>query len=166
MRLARAAAQRVWLGLLLVLSGLGSAEPARANQGTLEVQVMVEVTCRVLSGSLDFGTYVSGQSAPLLGQGSIGFEDCPAGQLSFALDGGGAGNVAKRQLSDGAGHGLAYQLYRDPARKSVLGAGKSALAFTIDERGSGSVTVYGTVPGRQRVPAGLYTDTVGVTLTF
>lgn len=143
-----------------------AAARAASDQGTLDVHVQVQVTCTVTAGSLDFGTYVSGQRDPLQGEGSIGYDDCPAGDLLVALDSGTNGSRKSRAMRSGAGDRINYQLYRNPERKQVWGTGKSALEVSLDQRGSGRVPVYGTVLGGQSVPAGDYSDTVNVTLSF
>ena len=61
---------------------------------------------------------------------------------------------------------LNYGLYRDSARSQSFGQGSNAKVVTLTGPGSGSVSLYGRIPGGQIVPAGTYTDTVVVTLSF
>ncbi len=151
---------------LLALAGASVDAHAAGDSGTLDVRVEVEVTCTVTSSSIDFGTYVSGQRDPLLAEGSIGYDDCPASDLLIELDGGQGGAAKTRMMASGGGERIAYELYKDDARKTVWRTGKAGQTITLTDRGSGTVPVYGSIPGRQSVPAGVYVDTVNITLSF
>lgn len=153
--------------LLLLATAVVAAAPARAatTTGNLSVTVEVVATCKVGAASLGFGTYGVGQTADLRAQGSIAYEGCGTGRLKVHLDGGTSRNTAARTLVDAAGNKLAYQLYRDSSRKKVWGTGSNALTFT-PASASGTLVVYGTIPGGQSVPVGTYSDTVLVTIDF
>lgn len=151
---------------LLVLAGSSVSAHAAGDTGTLDVRVEVQVTCTVTSSSIDFGTYVSGQRDTLLAKGSIGYDDCPASDLLIELDGGQGGDSKTRMMTSTGGSRIAYELYRDEARKAVWRTGKSGQTVSLGERGSGTLPVYGSIPGRQSVPAGVYVDTINVTLSF
>jgi spore coat protein U-like protein len=153
---------------LLILSFLGllaGSAAAGTATGNLAITVEVIATCKVGAASLGFGTYGAGQTADLKAQGSIAYEGCGTGQLRVQLDGGTSKNTAARTLVNSAGNKLAYQLFRDSARTKVWGIGSNALTFTPSS-GSGSLVVYGTIPGGQSVPVGRYGDTVLVTIDF
>ncbi len=151
------------LSLLLLPTGTGAV--AATVTGNLAVTVEVIATCKVGAASLGFGTYGVGQTADLKAQGTIAYEGCGTGRLKVHLDGGTNRNTAARTLVDSAGNKLAYQLYRDSARTKVWGTGSNALSFTPSS-GTGSLVVYGTIPGGQSVPVGRYSDTVLVTVDF
>jgi spore coat protein U-like protein len=151
---------------LLVLAGTSVSARAAGDRGTLGVRVEVEVTCTVTSSAIDFGTYVSGQRDPLLAEGSIGYADCPASDLLIELDGGQGGTTKTRMMADAGADRIAYELYKDEARKTVWRAAKAGQTVSLADRGSGTVPVYGSIPGRQFVPAGVYVDTVNITLSF
>lgn len=142
-----------------------SAAYAATTTGNLAVTVEVISSCRVGAASLDFGVYGSGQSSDLRAQGTIAYENCIAATLKISLDGGSSGNINGRTLVNAAGNRLTYQLYRDSARTRIWGTGSNALSFT-PTNASGSVPVYGTIPGGQAVPVGRYSDTVVVTIEF
>lgn len=152
-----------WILLLLVAPA--AAAGAATATGSLAITVEVIATCRVGTASLGFGTYGAGQTADLKAQGSIAYEGCATGQLKVALDGGTSRSTSARTLVDSAGNRLAYQLYRDSARSKVWGTGSNALNFTPTSS-SGTLVVYGTIPGGQSVPVGRYADTVLVTIDF
>jgi spore coat protein U-like protein len=148
--------------LLAVVAGPAAASTATGN---LAVTVEVVSTCKVGTASLDFGTYGTGQTADLKAEGRIAYEGCGTGQLRVELDGGASGRTNARTLVNGAGDKLVYQLYRDNARTKVWGTGSNALAFR-PSASTGSLTVYGTIPGGQSVPVGRYNDSVLVTIDF
>lgn len=133
---------------------------------TLAVRVVVQPACTVSGGTLDFGSYTSGQTSVLNGFTQIAYSNCPAGQLRFQLDGGGSGAPAARRMSNGSGGQLAYAIFRDSARTQQFGLGGDAKLVTLAAAGSGNVSVYGQIPANQSAAAGTYTDTVVITLDF
>jgi spore coat protein U-like protein len=139
---------------------------AASDTDILTVRVTVQESCSISGSTIDFGTYSAGQQAALDAQGTIAYNNCAAGTLTLALDGGTAGNVANRAMANGDGGSLNYQLYRNSSRSQVWGTGSDALQVVLLEPDSGNVPVYGRIPGSQNVPGGSYTDTVNVTLTF
>ena len=96
--------------------------------------------------------------------GTINYVNC-SGNLSFALDGGGSGNINARQMSSGSGR-LNYQIYRNAARNAVWGTGADAQGVMLIGTQSGATSVYGRIPASQIVADGTYTDVVNITLTF
>ena len=139
---------------------------AAADTDILTVRVTVQEACSIAGSTIDFGTYSAGQQTALDAQGAVTYSNCAAGTLTIALDGGASGNVASRAMANGSGNNLSYQLYRNSARNQVWGSGNEAQQVVLLVPDSGSVPVYGRIPGSQNVPAGMYTDTVNVTLTF
>jgi spore coat protein U-like protein len=151
---------------LLVLVATASAQPARAaeDRDVLTVTATVLSACSLSGGALNFGVYTSGQTSDVNADGTINFVNC-SGTLTFALDGGGSGNVNARQMSMGASR-LNYQIYRNPPRNAVWGTGADAQVQILFGAQNGFVTVYGRIPAGQIVAEGTYTDTVNITLTF
>ena len=152
--------------LLLGLAMVADAPPAGSATDTdvLQVTATVQTSCSLSGGNLDFGTYTSGQPGNLDATGTINFVNC-SGNLSFALDGGGGGNVNARYMQQGANR-LFYQIYRNSVRNAVWGTGSESHNVVLLGAQSGSVPVYGRIPAGQTVPDGTYTDTVNITLTF
>ena len=152
--------------LLAALAVISLSQPVRSATDTdvLTVTATVLSACSLSGGTLAFGSYASGQTEDADVDGTINYVNC-SGTLTFALDGGGSGNINARQMSNGANR-LSYQIYRNAARNAVWGTGADAQTQILLETRNGSVTVYGRIPGGQVVPAGTYTDTVNVTLTF
>lgn len=151
---------------LLALAATVSSQPARSaeDRDVLAVTATVLSACSLSGGTLDFGSYTSGQTNDADVNGTINFVNC-TGTLTFALDGGTNGNVNARQMRSGANR-LNYQIYRTSARNAVWGSGTDSYVQVLFETRNGFATVYGRIPAGQIVPAGDYTDTVNVTLTF
>ncbi len=159
---------RIVATLALALLATATTGQARAatHTGTLAVSVTVQSVCAVDGGSLDFGSYNGGQSSNADATGSINYMGCAAGTLTFALDGGQSGDETARQLKSASGQSLAYQLYRNSARTQIWGTGTNTMGLQLLVAGSGSIPVYGRIPGGQAATAGTYTDAVNITLTF
>ncbi len=155
---------RLWVAAA-ALSGLAGIAVAGTDTDQLTVTATVQTGCALAGGSLDFGQYTSGQPGDLDVTGAINFVNCAAGNLTFELDGGGSGDVNNRAMSSGSNK-LNYQIFRDPARSANWATGANAKVTQLLSTQSGKVDVYGRIPGGQTVPAGSYTDTVTVTLTF
>jgi spore coat protein U-like protein len=152
--------------MLVALLLVGHAGPARAGTDTdiLTVTATVLSACSLSGGTLNFGSYTSGQTTNLDVTGVINYVNC-SGSLTFALDGGLSGSVNARQMQQGAGR-LNYQIFRNAVRNAVWGVGAEAQGVVLIGTQSGSITVYGRIPSGQVVPDGTYTDTVNITLTF
>jgi spore coat protein U-like protein len=154
--------------LRLVTAWAALLAPAAARAGTdtdqLTVTATVQSGCALSGGTLNFGTYTSGQQTDLDATGQISYTNC-SGTLTFALDGGGSANVNARQMSSGSNR-LNYQIYRTSAMNAVWGTGTNAHTAVLLTTQSSSVTVYGRIPKSQAVPDGVYTDVVNITLTF
>lgn len=148
---------------LLVGTGIANAFTAT---GTLTVQVNVQPGCAISGSALDFGTYTAGQASDLLASTVIEYSNCLAGQLTVEFDGGSSGTTTDRRMSNGDDDELSYALYSDAARTGNLGQGSEAKVIDLTTAGSGSFSIYGSIPGSQLVPAGTYTDTVNITITF
>jgi len=156
---------RLFLAAAVLAITAAPAFAAGTDTDVLTVRVTVQEACTIVGGTLDFGTYSSGQQTALDAEGTISYNSCAAGTLTIALDGGSAANVNNRRMASGDSQ-LGYQLYRNSARSNVWGTGDQALERVLLVPDSGSIPVYGRIPGGQNVPGGNYTDTVTVTLTF
>ncbi|HEX8216858.1 MAG TPA: spore coat U domain-containing protein [Allosphingosinicella sp.] len=163
---------RIKSALVIGACAAAFATPAAAGtQGTgLGVSANVTANCSVVANPVDFGDIDTLDSTAVLGSGSVDVT-CTngTGWTATADIGGGSGaTFASRRLTFG-GNTLNYTLYRDAARSQVWGDGTNS-TFTVTGSGSGSqqsFNVYGRLPGGQSsAPAGLYTDTVNVTITY
>lgn len=162
-----AAASRFLLFAAVAALAVQAAEArAATTTGSLSVRVVVQPSCTVTGGTLDFGTYTSGQATDLQATAQIGYTNCSAASLRFDLSGGANGTTTARRASNGEGVFLNYALFRDTARTLNFADGTSGLTVTPATGGTGNITVHGRVPKSQTVAAGTYTDIVTITLNF
>jgi spore coat protein U-like protein len=137
---------------------------AGTDTDTLSVTATVLNACALNGGTMAFGQYLSGQTTNLDATGQINYVNC-SGTLTFELDGGQSADVSNRVMLSGTSQ-LRYQLYRNSTRTSIWGLGTNAQQLTLLTPLTGKIDVYGRIPSGQTVPAGSYTDTVNITLTF
>ncbi|HVV81425.1 MAG TPA: spore coat U domain-containing protein [Kofleriaceae bacterium] len=150
--------------LLAVMAaiGLAAVAPAEATAGSCTVTTVAPVT---------FGTYDIFDSAPVLSTGSIVFECsdlAPSDTVRIDLDGGNAHRLFPRAMIQGAFQ-LAYNLYLDAAHRLIWGdgtGGSTTYGPVHPRNGVNTVYLYGKIPPGQDVGAGVYTDTVTVTVMF
>jgi len=153
----------------------GSATPSSCqNAGTLvttsasfTAKASVTALCSVNAVTLDFGTPGLLTSA-VPSTSSIGVQCASGVAYNVGLDGGlhSGNSINARKMVLGA-NSVAYQLYRDSGRTAVWG--NTVNTNTVSGTGTGSIqnlTVYGQVPAQTTPPAGTYTDTVVVSVTY
>lgn len=156
--------------LATLLSSLLMA-PTRANAACAPLSLC---SCSVTATGVSFGNYIAVNTASTDSTGSVRVR-CTlfialGGSFTVDLSPGSSGNYAQRTLRNGPSI-LTYNLYTDAARTQILGDGSGSSSrithnFTgllgIDQ----TVTVYGRIRAGQNVPAGIYTDTIIVTVTY
>jgi len=163
------------LRLLVGTLGLiGTAYASRAASGAdatadLRVQALVEASCRLEGGTLDFGTYQSEQNNDQQARTRIKYR-CPEG-LDITLNLGPGEHPTRRSRGmehDDDDDTLAYQLFKDQSFTESWGDGASnGSGLNISSTPGGgpeSVNVFGEIPAGQDVPPGAYNDTVLITL--
>ncbi|MBC3917084.1 spore coat U domain-containing protein [Undibacterium sp. CY18W] len=139
---------------------------AATSTGSLSVSATVLSACSVTGASLAFGTYASSQ----IDNSAAVSVTCTNGtSYNVGLDaGGGSGaTMAVRKMTGSVSGTLSYSLYKDAGRSTVWG--NTVGSDTTIGTGTGaaqSISVYGRVPAGQSVTAGVYSDTVTVTLTY
>jgi spore coat protein U-like protein len=130
-------------------------------------------TCRIRLSGLDFGTYRSLDRTPdtVLGRLDV---LCTADSANGAtphvtISAGNSGQFAERTMTF-ANHLLRYNLYAEPTRRLVLGDGSAGTAAFATPRArtrrSQSWPIFGLIAPGQRVPAGIYTDTLLIEVEF
>jgi len=140
---------------LLILSGLvlaAAATPAHA------------ASCSVTAQGVNFGVYDPFAAADLDGVGNINIVCDVEVTVTIALSTG-SGTYAARTLSGDSAQ-LTYNLFTSAQRLVVWGdgsGGSDTLSATVQ---SADIPVYGTIEARQNVPAGSYTDTIVVTVSY
>jgi spore coat protein U-like protein len=120
----------------------------------------------VVGSTIAFGNY---SSAQIDQSGNIAVLCTNGTPYTIGLDaGGGSGaTTSNRKMSGSLGGTLNYALFRDSARANNWGS----TSGTDTQAGTGSglvqnLTVYGRIASGQTPLAGIYTDTVLVTLTY
>jgi spore coat protein U-like protein len=147
----------------------GAAQAATAST-TLSVTATVTSNCTVSTTPVAFGSIdvIAGTNADATGGVTVTCTNGTGWSAAAGVGGGAGATFASRKMTAGANL-LNYTLYTDAARTSVWGDGSGTTA-TVSNTGSGAAqafTVYGRVPlGQTTVPAGGYSDTVAVTITY
>lgn len=120
-------------------------------------------TCSVSSPGLAFGSYDALASSSLDGVGNINVSCDVSASFTIALSAG-SGSFEQRLMTAGASQ-LGYNLYTDASRTTVWGDGITG--NTVSATGDAvTVSVYGRIPARQNVPAGVYADSITVTVSY
>ena len=160
--------------LVGTLGLIGTVYASRAASGAdptanPRVQALVEASCRLEGGTLDFGTYRPEQNNDQEARTRIKYR-CPEG-LNMTLNLGPGGNPTRRargMTRDDDDDTLAYQLFEDRSLADTWGDGSSnGPGLNIPETpggGSQSVNVFGRIPAGEEVPPGAYNDIVRITL--
>ncbi|NTX35985.1 spore coat protein U domain-containing protein [Myxococcus sp. CA033] len=148
--------------LALMLAGLCGLLSASAR-ASCEIRNVV---------GLRFLNYTPTSTLPLDTTGSITFR-CSLIQLTpvtIDLSQGGSNNYALRRMQGPSSSTLVYNLYLDATRLSIWGnglSGTSRYGPVLPLLGQDiTVPIHGRVPAQQSVPAGSYSDTLVVTVTF
>lgn len=154
---------------LLALGMIGPV-PAHAatEQTTFTVSATVVAACAVSASNLSFGNYNPTLGTPNDNQTSLLVTCTNGAGYNVGLDvGAGSGATTAERKMTHSSNTLLYTLYRDSNRTLVWGdsVGSNTLAST----GTGAqqtVNVYGRIAAAQAAPAGAYSDTITVTVTF
>ena len=140
-------------------------------------------SCGVTATPLVFSNYTSPGGARVDSSAAVLVTCTPAYLLlacktsyTLSLSVGGHATGAQRQMAAGAGR-LAYGLFSDSLRQQPWGDG-GASGPTVDGTittsllglvclpGNRPHTIHGRIPANQNVPAGAYTDSVVLTVTY
>jgi len=161
---------RAMVAGVVALAAFGSGHQAYAATATSSIAVTAAIlqTCIVSASALAFGTYDPTSATPSDSSTALTVTCSLATTYNVGLSaGGGSGaSVATRKMTSG-GNTLDYSLYTSAARSTVWG--NTVGVDTVSGTGTGlpvAYTVYGRVAAQQSVPAGAYTDTVTVTVTY
>lgn len=144
-------------------TGFGATAPSP----TFTINATVPANCLVATQNIDFGSKgVLTANADATGQVTV---TCtPSTAYTVSLNGGSTGGTpTNRKMSKGAER-ITYGLYKDPARSQPWGDAGTP-GSTVAGTGNGAaqaLIVYGRVPPQATPSAGVYTDTVVVTITY
>jgi spore coat protein U-like protein len=159
---------RIAVLLMLGLMPWAELHAQTTTNTTFKVTAKVNAVCAVTASDLAFAAYTSGAGAPVQGTTVLKATCTPGTTYNIGLNDGAAGGTiyTSRQMASGTNK-LNYQLYRDSARTNIWG--NTTGTDTVQDVGIGMVkdhTVFGAVPAAQVVPAGDYTDTITVRISF
>jgi len=160
--------QLLLLGAAVVAAGLLSMQTAFASTATNTISVSATVvnTCTVNTTTLTFGSYTG---ALLATSGGITLT-CTSGTAeTIGLDAGanGAHAVGTTRAMANGGSYLSYEIYQDSGHTTVWGSSGLAAETATGTGTQQTLQAYGKIPaGELTAPAGSYTDTVNVTVTY
>jgi spore coat protein U-like protein len=155
----------------IAAAAVSSQAFAATTTATLGSSATVTSNCTVSTTAVSFGdvNVISGSNVDATGGISV---TCTSGTAWTASADAGLGTGATldtRKMSDGTNF-LDYVLYTDSSRTSIWGDGVGGTTSTVADTGSGTAqpkTIYARVPsGQTSLPAGAYSDTVTVTVTY
>ncbi|MBC2656473.1 spore coat protein U domain-containing protein [Pseudomonas sp. MSSRFD41] len=166
------------LGLLMA----STAQAATTVTGQITSTLILTSSCQVNGvggttglnfGALNFGTtnslFTTASGQVLGGGGGALSILCSAGTTpSLTVQGGsndGKSTGGTRALYDGVGNYVPYDLYTDAGHSQLL-AINGVIALAPSTGVAQTVNIYGQAVGKAGLPAGTYTDTVSVQLTF
>lgn len=124
----------------------------------------VRAGCTVSAAGVAFGNYDVFSSEALTGAGDINVVCTPISSYTVSLSAGG-GSYSQRELSSGS-NVLSYNLYTHGGYTVIWGDGTGGTSTVGGNGEDVHHTVHGRIPALQNVPAGSYTDTIVVTVTF
>ena len=132
---------------------------------TWHISTPAVADCEASVSLVDFGRLDLEEGGDVSGEVTVICDE--PGRFSVALSEG-RGSFRLRKMKGSNGSELRYNLFVDSGRRSVWGDGVSSGTQTIRGESDGrrplSIPVYGTVPPRQSVVAGPYSDNLLVTV--
>lgn len=141
---------------------------AATATSTMAVSATVLTACSVAASPLTFGSYdVAGAAVNVSSTVEVTCTGGSSYTIALGVGGGSGATFASRKMSFGRGT-LSYSIYTDAARTVVWGDGTGG-SNTVSGTGSLSMvthTAYGSIPAGQSTNAGVYTDSVSVTLNY
>lgn len=146
-----------------------AASTTSPQTATFEVKIKIDNSCTITADNIDFGT-VADVSTAHTATGAVHVTCTGKGPIDVQLNAGtGSGStLGTRQLDDGAGNVVTYNLYNDSGHSTVSGDGTtgSKLFSGTSTGAQQDLTVYAQTDAQGAKPAGTYTSTVTATVTF
>jgi spore coat protein U-like protein len=127
--------------------------------------------CWVSTTPVNFGSYDIFATMPADSTGAVSLycnqENFITASIAPSTN---SGSFDPRQMRLATGTDLMdYNLYRDASRTQIWGDGTGGtfmISGTVARKGTVNYTVYGRIPAGQDISAGLYMETLTVTLTW
>lgn len=121
-------------------------------------------SCSASTQAVDFGSYDVFSGTPLDGAGAVEASCSPAAAYTISISSGG-GSYTQRELTGGA-LVMNYNLYTNASHSVIWGDGTGSTSVVAGSGDGELHTIYGRAPAGQNLPAGSYSDTLIVTITF
>jgi spore coat protein U-like protein len=151
----------------------GQRAEAATESIPLAIGASIDIRCTIITVPLSFGNYTVTNPAHLDAQGAISLNCTPSNfMIRIRLDEGmqpapGSNNPNPlRQMSDGLGHVLGYNIYRNAARTLVWGGNNPNDVNPGNGPWPMLLPVYGRIDALQSVQPGSYADTVQASVIF
>ena len=148
---------------------------AAFRQQNMPVQAQVSVNCNFTSTpTMNFASYDPADvnaAAPLAGSIGVNVRCTRGAIVTIGIDAGlhaaTVGGSTRAMQLGATTNRLGYDFYQDAAFLTPwTNAAPGLYSHTALNNAPATVTIHGRVPGGQDVPAGLYEDTVVVTVTY
>jgi spore coat protein U-like protein len=144
------------------LSGLAPSDAPRARVvATLQASCAVTAANMVFSGALSPTSSLSARSTVTV--------VCTNGtpyEVGLSAGMGVGATIAARKMTGPNGQTIGYGLFRDPAHTLLWGDVAGLQSSGVGVGGPLTLSVYGFAPAQNMPMAGLYADTITVTLTY
>jgi len=152
---------------LFVLSMEYVRMEAATATSTLAVSATVISSCTVLPGTLSFGNYNPTSGSPLDVDGSFTVS-CTTGTAPVVGLGLGLSPTGSTRRMTSGLQFLTYEIYKETGRTNVWGdtGGNTVTLAAAPSILPQTINVYGRIPANQSAGAGVFADTVAITLTF
>jgi spore coat protein U-like protein len=158
---------------LCVIAAVGAFSSGSAMAGvtstTLPVSATVLENCTVVATPMVFAATSSVGASDIDSTATITLACTPNADFDVALDNGANAVLGIRNMKiAGGAELLPYRIFRDAARSQAWGSSAGVNTQPgVAPLGAASYTAYGRIPaGTNAASAGVYVDTVTVTVTF
>jgi spore coat protein U-like protein len=170
------------IGFSVLVLALVSNAQADTTTGQITSSMTLSNSCQINGaggttgvnfGALDFGStgslFTTANGEVLAGGGGALSILCSSGTSPTVTVGAGANDGesegGSRALTDGSNHFVPYDLYTNSGRTELL-AIDGVIALEESTGAAQTVNIYGKAVGKAGLPAGTYSDSVAVELTF
>lgn len=166
------------IAFTLCMAALSTSALADTDTSTLTVGATVQNNCAIGNGALSFGTRTLAVTKHAGTAGTIANIDADSGtsisiictngaSATINADTGANASAGVRRMLSGTDY-LAYQLYTDTGRGTVLDGTTGSIAYTGTGAATTTTAIYGRINGSdlQAAKAGTYADTVALTVTY
>ncbi|MCF5722378.1 spore coat U domain-containing protein [Pseudomonas syringae] len=160
------------------VSGSHAATVAGTVNATLVLTSSCQINGSAATGGMSFGDLTFGTANSLFTESSGQVLGGGGGALSILCSAGtsptltvaagandGQSTGGTRALFDGVANYVPYDLYTDTGYSNLIAIG-GVIPLAASTGVAQAVNIYGRAVGKAGLPAGTYTDTINVTLTF